>query len=118
MLKKTSRETNCTRLSTPVSVEGMHLSEWPENPAAEEFRLLPSDSREPIHLENAGSVKLRFPERTKSFALGERLILTPVDLAEICRMVGDETDVIGASGVDYAKKLGIEKVEKNSKPVQ
>ncbi len=49
---------------------------------------------------------LRFPERTKTFSLGELIILTPFDLTELCQLVDEETNVICQSAITYAKSLG------------
>jgi hypothetical protein len=39
---------------------------------------------------------LRFPERTKTFSLGELIILTPFDLTEFCQLVAEELSELGS----------------------
>lgn len=83
------------------------LEAFVKTPSGEEITLIPGGLTEPLKLKDGGNVMLRFPERTKTFSLGEQLILTPSDLTEFCQIVAQETDVISKGGLAYARKLGI-----------
>ncbi len=85
--------------------KGMEI--FVKTPAGEEIALLPASFTEPLLLKDGGMVKLRFPERTKTFSLGELIILTPFDLTEFCQLVAEETNVICQSAITYAKSLGV-----------
>jgi hypothetical protein len=79
-----------------------------KTPDGEEIILLPGGLTEPLELkEGGGNLMLRFPDRAKTFALGDQLILTPSELTELGHLVLQETDAINAGGIAYAKKLGI-----------
>jgi hypothetical protein len=78
-----------------------------KTPAGEEIPLLPGGIMQPVELHDGGDVMMRFPERAKTFSLGEQLIFTPSELTELCHLVLEETDAINAGGIAFAKKLGI-----------
>ena len=78
--------------------------------------LSPGKLAEPLYLKDGGTAMLRFPVRTKTFSIGERLILTSLELTEFCQIVAQETDAINAQGIDYAKKLGIPRREEANPP--
>jgi hypothetical protein len=76
-------------------------------PTGEEIPLIPSGSKEPIYLQDGGNVMLRFSERSKTFHPEERIILTPVDLAEMCQVFANATNLLCTGGMNYAQSLGI-----------
>jgi len=87
-----------------------------KTPAGEEITILPGKLAEPLYLKDGGAVMLRFPVMTKTFSIGERLILTSLELTEFCQIVAQETDAINAQGIEYAKKLGIPRKEEDKSP--
>jgi hypothetical protein len=75
---------------------------------SKEIIVTPPIPQEGILIEEEGTiVGLKLPERTSSFKIGEKLIFSPRDLAEICQFVIFSTNEICSSFMEYAKSLGI-----------
>jgi hypothetical protein len=80
-----------------------------KTPGGEEIPLIPGGLNKPIHLQDGGDVMLRIVQRSQTFSLGEGIILTPVDLSEMCQVFAEETNHLCKGGMDYAQRLGIPK---------
>lgn len=89
--------------------KGMEI--FATTPSGEDVILLPRSFDKPIGFKDGGQIRMRFQYRSKSFTLGERIVLTPVDLSEICQVIAEETNILTKGGLDYAKASGIPKLE-------
>jgi hypothetical protein len=74
---------------------------------SEEIIIEPPIPQEGILIEDGGIVGLKLPERTRIFNIGEKIIFSPRDLAEICQFIIFSTNEISNSFMNYAKSLGI-----------
>jgi hypothetical protein len=80
-----------------------------ETPSGERIQLIPSVTREEIYLEEGGRVKYRMTERIRSFTIGERVILSATDLAEICNFIAECANDLCRSAIKFAEGKGIPK---------
>lgn len=94
----------------------MGMDTFVKTPNGEEIPLIPNDSREGIQLENGGTVMLRFMERSRAFSNGERIILKPRELAEMCQLFFHEANLLCNGGMEYSKKLGIINLKEEPPP--
>jgi hypothetical protein len=62
---------------------------------------------EPVHVERGELIGVRWSTRAASFALGERVVLQPSQLAEICTYLYMETNFICNRAGEYLEQLGV-----------
>lgn len=77
---------------------------------------VPSLDDLPIEFPEASPVSMRHAPREKRFALGERLILTPGELKQICYTFRLAIDQVRASFVGFAKRMGVQEVGRDDEP--
>ena len=87
-----------------------------KTPSGGEIPLIPGDFREPIEVKDGGDVMLRFLERSKTFKFGERVLLSPVDMAEICQVFAHEANNLCNRALERSREFGITNL-KEEKPV-
>ena len=61
-----------------------------------------------IYLPEGGTVSVQFVERVRTFKLGEKLILSTRDLAEICWFYEREARSLIRSALDFSATMGIQ----------
>lgn len=93
--------------SDALHLKWMGMEVFIKTPDGEEIPFIPTGASGEIELKNGGSVMYRSPERVRSFRLGERILLSAVDLSEMCQVLAHNATALAENGLAYAKELGV-----------
>lgn len=67
----------------------------------------------PVTFPEASPVNMRHGLREHRFALGERLVLSPAELKEICYTFRLAVDQVRLSFISYAERMGVQQVDRS-----
>jgi len=70
----------------------------------------------PVAFPEASPVNMRHGLREHKFAVGERLVLLPAELKEICYTFRLAIDQVRLSFISYAKRMGVQQVDRSGNP--
>ncbi len=71
---------------------------------------VPSLDAFPDQFPESSSVSVRHAPRERRFALGERLVLSPAELKQVCYMFRLAIDQVRSSFIAYAGRMGVQEV--------
>lgn len=96
---------DCPPDSQLLTVGWIGLDIYAQTPAGETISLFPLPSG--LVLECGTKIMARPAERSRTFSLGSRVVLSARDLAEICQFVLTTTDQVLGATEQFARKQGI-----------